>query len=304
MSEIMLNIVDSQRAIHGEVHGSFAAAVAGAASAEPETIEELRTALSRFVKPSSRQPFFSNWPSSACDEPRDSGICIVDLTARLIATQSTYCSPAPAGRLAYSDGTAPTNVWISYHVSDDWLFSQDVEGWRRLAEERRRRRNATPPLDVRRVLYERVIEFIVSECLSAAQSERTEDPVAEIHARWLMAPRDDLRGDSPRDLLLAKREFIDCDLQDRAGQWRLLDECPPGLDSESAAYRFGGFGTHENVLYYELMRYLLQECWSRLVRRRDVDKADEIARLRQLETRWLHTTQCEDLQGHSPAQVI
>ena len=45
----------------------------------------------------------------------------------------------------------------------------------------------------------------------------------------------------------------------------MLGECPPPLSHESAAFRFGGFGTHENVVYYDLVRHLVWECWERVV---------------------------------------
>jgi hypothetical protein len=40
-------------------------------------------------------------------------------------------------------------------------------------------------------------------------------------------------------------------------QWSFLLEAPPCLARESHAYRFAGFGTHENVMYYDLVRYLI-----------------------------------------------
>src|SRR6185436_11201396 len=73
--------------------------------------------------------------------------------------------------------------------------------------------------------------------------------------------RGDLRGRSPRDVLLERREFIDSDLETRALQWSLQGEGPPCLGLDSYAYRFAGFGTHEWVVYYDLVRDLL---WSAL----------------------------------------
>ena len=35
----------------------------------------------------------------------------------------------------------------------------------------------------------------------------------------------------------------------------MLRECPPGIDADSAAYRLGGFGSHENLMYYDLVRH-------------------------------------------------
>jgi hypothetical protein len=102
----------------------------------------------------------------------------------------------------------------------------------------------------------------VSTALPEADDEE-EDAVAKqisaIHARWLITPREDLRGQSPRDVMFAKQDFIDFDLHTRSLQWTFLDEGPPCLSTDSFAYRYAGFGTHEWVIYYDLVRHLL---WS------------------------------------------
>src|SRR4029079_18230896 len=89
------------------------------------------------------------------------------------------------------------------------------------------------------------------------RSAALEMAITTIHARWLLTPRDDLRGQAPRDVLLARQEFIDFDLDTRSRQWSLQNEGPPCLAGDSFAYRFAGFGTHEWVLYYDLVRHLL-----------------------------------------------
>ena len=93
----------------------------------------------------------------------------------------------------------------------------------------------------------------------------TGDAIAEIHARWLMTPRDDLQGRAPREILLAQRHHIDLDLDHRSQQWSMLRQCPPGIETDTFAYRFGGFGSHENLMYYDLVRHLLAEAWVRVV---------------------------------------
>jgi len=40
--------------------------------------------------------------------------------------------------------------------------------------------------------------------------------------------------------MLAKQDFIDCDLNSRATQWSYLLEGPPGLARRLIAYRFAG----------------------------------------------------------------
>jgi hypothetical protein len=285
-----------------------------ALSAEPETIEELAAALTRFAGPSESR-LTDGWRPGTCCEPYDAGVAIVDLAARLVAVQSTFCDPGPAGQVVYRDADRDIEVSLPYHVSDDWRFVRRLESWESLAESRRRERQAAPQVDARGVLYGQVAEFLAVECLAArgpvspetgstapgsppcasvpadgdsspsgawtppvgwslsALPERlkpgaaisSDDAVAEIHARWLMTPRGDLGGLSPRDVLVEKRDHLDWDLQDRGVQWSFTGACPPALSETSAAFRGGGFGTHENVLYYGLVRHLVWSCWQRVV---------------------------------------
>lgn len=318
MSDVMLTIIDAHRAIHGNIHGSHADRVVAALSAEPETIEELEAAVARFIKPADEYGVFDFFEEGICDEPWDAGIVIVDLAARLAASESTYSHLQKQGAERYHNGSYATDVWAYYQVPNDWLFIDSIDGWQALAKRRRAERASTPPLDARKVIYGKVTEFIVKECLAAAavgptlsvvegpalnEAEGTADPIADIHARWLMTPRPDLRGQSPRDVLLAKREFIDLDLQWRAHQWTFLGECPPGLSPESSAYRFGGFGIHENVVYYDLVRYLLDACWHHVSDQKNVEVESEIERLEHLKEEWLYTPQY-DFESMSPFDVI
>ena len=216
-------------------------------------------------------------------EPWDAGRVVIDLAARLVAHENSYTGFALDGEVLYRgpmserlgftlpgeamfddevDGDevaeeaepGDDEVWIPYRLPQDWLFVNSVLGWESHAARRRKEREASPPLDARRVLYGELATFVANECLAAAADETA----ATIHARWLSTPRDDLRGAVPRDVLLARHNFIDLDLQWRAMQWSFTGFCPPGLSPDSAAYEFGGFGTHEIVLYYELVRHLLE----------------------------------------------
>jgi hypothetical protein len=126
-----------------------------------------------------------------------------------------------------------------------------------------------------------------------------------------MTPRDDLRGQSPRDVLLARQDFIDYDLHTRSMQWSLQGEGPPCLGTDSFAYRYGGFGTHEWVIYYDLVRHLL---WSapkgsgrtgdgETVSNKPEKLESEIVRLEKLKTEWMERP-LEDYDGRIPALLI
>jgi hypothetical protein len=318
MSEIKLNLIDTQTILHGKIHGSVADAVVAALSAEPETIAELEAALERYIKPVDKvSPFALFHAHSTIDErPWDAGITVVDLAARIVASESTYSQPAPQGQVYYHDGVSATDIPVLYRVRDDWLFLDSIEQYECLREQRWRERVATPPLDARAVLYgQPLLEFIARECLAPTCKSAFEPPdesgadeevfpdaiareISDLHARWLMTPRDDLRGQSPRDVLLAEQDFIEFDLHTRSLQWSLLREGPPCLATDSFAYRFAGFGTHEWVIYYDLVRHLI---WRALQEEMESDIG--IARLDTIKTAWLEAPQPE-YGGRIPALLI
>ncbi len=288
MSELRLVILDACRSIQATRAASFADRVVAALSAEPETIEELDRAVRRYEAHDERS-FFSSFSSGTSDEPYDAGLMIIDLEARLVVCQSTYSYPGRTGSVSYHNGRYATDTCIRYHLPDDWEFTSIVESYHFLAERRRLQRREQPALDARGILYGKpMLSFIGSACwkafreapksssasewegsfelfdqgglLASGQSEQTDhdyELAREIHAQWLLTQREDLRGEAPRDVVLAKRAFIESDLQDRQIQWSDQQKCPPGLDRDSHAFRLGGFGTHEIVLYYYLVRALI-----------------------------------------------
>ncbi|MDQ6653350.1 MAG: hypothetical protein M3Y84_11460, partial [Acidobacteriota bacterium] len=400
MSEVKLNLIDSQETLHGTIHGAIVDACVAALSAEPETIAELTLALARYIKALDEVSPFASFCSTkvgepsegvsqvevsqgqeagsnaqatatqvgmsrgqegglapallkagtsgaqtatqvglsqgqeegghapallstssaapqaaatqlgmspvnaACGngrvislpdldtEPWDAGLVVIDLAARIVSCESTYSMPQPSGEVHYHDGTSSTDIPVLYLLPDDWLFVNSVEAYQWSRERRAAERLSKSPLDVRKILYGApLLDFIVNECANidvskmaspaehlaerAVADDAPEDAIADdaredaagqdalaaeisnIHARWLMTPREDLRGQSPREVLLARQGFIDFDLHTRSLQWTFLDEGPPCLPHGSYAYRFAGFGTHEFVIYYDLVRHLI-----------------------------------------------
>jgi hypothetical protein len=149
-----------------------------------------------------------------------------------------------------------------------------------------------------------------SDQRSTAEAEATEralaDEISAIHARWLLTCRDDLEGQSPRDVLLAKQDFIDFDLHTREIQWAFQGEGPPCLSQDSSAYRNAGFGTHECVVYYDLVRHLLWttlSCQPSPEINESANREAEIAQLEQIKNDWLENPQ-GDYGGRVPAIII
>jgi hypothetical protein len=88
----------------------------------------------------------------------------------------------------------------------------------------------------------------------------------------------------------------------------MVGKQPPPLSRESAAFRCAGFGTHEIVLYYDLVRFLINDCWERVAGRTEPraqhEREGEVQRLEALRDEWLHTPNMPDLHGRTPASVI
>jgi hypothetical protein len=372
MSEIKLNLTDAQHTINGTIHGSVADACVAALSAEPETINELEAALARYHKPAGDAgPFESFREDLDIDkESWDAGIVIIDLAARIVASESTYSQPAREGEIQYHDGVSATDVPVLYRLPDDWLILNSIEQYEYLRDRRRQERAATPPLDARAVLYGRpLLEWLAravytSEVATVAldvphqsqqknagsdvvlteeagistaglqtsvcngsnykskNGEEVENPnhqspdpderlvreISRLHASWLTTPRDDLLGRSPRDVLLARQDFIDFDLHTRSMQWSMQGEGPPCLSTDSFAYRFAGFGTHEWVIYYDLVRHLLvraltSQCSFSVDAMPQTEYLHQLERLEKLKTVWLEQPH-EDYSGRIPALLI
>ncbi|HEY5838920.1 MAG TPA: hypothetical protein VIT19_07780 [Pyrinomonadaceae bacterium] len=349
MSEVRLNLIDSQQILQGTIHGSIADACIAALSAEPETIGELQAALARYHKPigdAAELGSFSSFCSTSeiNTEPWDAGVVIIDLAAQIVAAESTYSQPDREGEVRYHNGTQSTDVPVLYRVSGEWIFLNSIAEY----ESTNRQERSRPLIDARSILYGRpMLEFIVTNvrqspvCLPGIKTLRLleqaqrpgrdtgaidsiqnpnrevndeeeetgralGDEISAIHARWLTTSRGDLERQAPRDVLLEKRELIDFDMHTRMLQWSDQGEGPPCLSKDSYAYRFAGFGTHECLIYYDLVRLLL---WSSL-EHQSLDNQSELFDPH-AEIKWLEEIKCEwlespqgDFDGRIPAILI
>jgi hypothetical protein len=111
-------------------------------------------------------------------------------------------------------------------------------------------------------LLEHLADGVIASVAEGAVDEIRElELTRAIHARWLMTERPDLGGRTPRDLLLADQKRRSWDMERRSEQWSRQRHPAVGVSPDSIAYRFGGFGTMEVVLYYDLIRALLPAGW-------------------------------------------
>ncbi|SIN87812.1 hypothetical protein SAMN05444166_1403 [Singulisphaera sp. GP187] len=312
MSEVRLVVREASHDWSGTIHASCADRAIAALSADPVTLMELDAAVARFAKPDAQRRFFANLSLGMCSESHDAGLVVIDLIARLVVVDSTYSSAGPEGVVEYHDEKCCTETGLRYHLADDWLISSDRGQWRCVADERRRERIAKSILDARAVFYGRpMLEFIAREALAAfARHEEIANAAPQIHAAWLLTPRDDLGGACPRAIALERHGHLMRDLQDRCAQWSRLGECPRGLDASSHAYQYAGFGTHELVMYYHLVRELLWSCWERLPEMAQAESLTigdfltiEIPRLEEVREAWLDTPD-PDYHGRTPRSII
>jgi hypothetical protein len=273
MSEMRLVVRDWEKDLWADRDGGFAIGVFAALSADPETIEELDAALERFN--ARKGCFFEGFSEGLDDQPGEQGLAVFDLAARLVVWNSPYDMPELDGTITYHNGKRETLMGVDYTLSDEWMLASTAAGWRELAEQRREARRLDPPLDARAVLYgEPLLRFIAEETFESFRTlpvpaeregmdpafDHEYDLIRDIHVRWMMTPRGDLRGRTPRELIQSGRSHVDADLETRRLQWARMRRCPPGLHPTATAYRLGGFGTHEIVVYYDMVRELLWQC--------------------------------------------
>lgn len=305
MSYVRFSISDRDGAVSGDLHGSMTEPMIAALTAEPETIAEFESALHRYIKSESDWPPLHGFRKHEDLEPYDAGIVAIDLPSRTVGYETTYSYPCAEGSVRVWSEFAedPEAIHVPYRLPDDWKFIETVPLYKGTRISRREERSKRPPFDARPVLYGRPMIEHFARSIADAPTLDSEDLFADIHASWLMTKRGDLRGMSPRDVLFERRDFIDFDLHTRSLQWSFTKVPPPALSKESFAYQNAGFGTHEWVLYYDLIRHLLRDAAERRESGDAVDLEVEIARLSAVRDNWLHSPDSESW-GRLPIEVI
>ncbi|CAN5562677.1 hypothetical protein BH10ACI1_BH10ACI1_11140 [soil metagenome] len=294
MSEIRINIIDDFQTISGEIHGSFGDILVASLTAEPETVEELEIATERFIKRESDWSVFRLFKKYEDFEPHDAGLLVIDLATKIIMVDSTYSSFSHEGCIGIKTDE-DEDFGLPYRLADDWKFVFSMPEYEGIERERREKRLKNPSFEVRQILFGKsLFEFIIAEYL-ANKDSTDEDLFTEIHAKWLMSARDDLRGQTPRKILLEKQDFISFDLHSRSLQWSFTKVQPPALPKDSNVYKFAGFGTNEIVVYYDLFRYLLGKCFE--------NEITQIEGLEQIANDWLNNP-LADFSGRIPAKII
>lgn len=305
MSHVRFNIADRDGSLSGDLHGSMTTPLIAALTAEPETIAEYQSALHRFIKSDSDWPPLHGFLDNENLEPYDAGIVAIDLPGRTVGYETTYTIPHSEGNVRVPSEFAQDgeDVYIPYRLPDDWTFVETMpcfDGMRFIMREKREQR---PPFDARPVLFGRPLITHIATSIANASDLANADLAATIHAEWLMTKRDDLGDRTPREILFEKQDFLDFDLHTRSLQWSFTKVCPPGLSKDSFAYINAGFGTHEWVLYYDLIRHLLEDATKHRESGSVADVESEIVRLGRVRDDWLRSPDSESW-GQLPLEII
>lgn len=312
-------------------------------SAEPETWEDWDAALRRYLPEHQllSQGSATNDISGAIS---DSPWCLIDVIGKTVILGGGF-EPLENGRyrreeddeddatevLAVSSPESsksqkPDSPVAWMEIPECWWVTEAIDGWEQILSHRAAVSAQTPRIESRVVLYGAPLYRFLAERVMLAEgvaswnSEEEYRATKAVHADWLMTPRDDLLGKIPRDFLHETREAIQLDLEHRSYQWSLQGFPPEGLPETSAAYRYAGWGTAEVVLYFEMIRAIMEEAWN--LRRWATEKrrpspesctsvekspqnTEELAQaLATFAQHWLRKPSDEDFSELSPLEMI
>ena len=282
MERYKIIVSDHERRIYEETPYRLASYMIASLAADPTNLSELEIAFGRFG-PGMDFSWFS-------DQVRMKGetesFLMIDLPSKTIRASSDFKRAFPRGEVTYKIPKDDSEVPIRYWISDEWTFIES-ENIFEADQKRRELRTSIPPqcsrTDYRKVLYGRELsEFLVSKV--------TGDSIS-IHKAWLTEKREDLDGRSPRDILLEHQDRVDFDLYSRELQWSFVGTCPPLIPMESEAFQYAAFGTHEFVIYYDMIRHMLKNF------------TEDVEEMESIKAKWLESPN-DDGPLRIPAEII
>jgi hypothetical protein len=305
MTTCRLTVRAPEGAWQGEVSLWTNLVVLASLSAEPETLDELADAVRRY------QPDHHLFDGAGLPPGEVAGTdelwCLIDLLGRTVVAETHIELPPLRGAFEADEDDRAEGfpiVWLD--TPTDWLFRHEGAGWRAVVAERAAARAQAARIDVRAVLFGKpLLEHLAAGVLAAGDpvgDKQERESTLAIHTRWLLTARADLGGRTPREVLLADRGRISLDLEHRAQQWSRQGHAARPLSPVSAAYRLGGFGTTEVVLYFDLVRALLAEAWE-LAKQRPAP-ALLVERLGAFRDGWLREPNESSGPSASPAELI
>lgn len=135
MSDIRLCVRDHEGDHWTDIHGSMGDRLIAACSRTPRTLAELCAACEHYAKGSTA---WVKWFQRGRKFQRfDSGLVIIDLTARLIVVDSGYSDPQLVDQVAYHNGQFRTCEMVNYDLTcDQWWITSRSSDWQSLARVR------------------------------------------------------------------------------------------------------------------------------------------------------------------------
>jgi hypothetical protein len=284
--------------------------VLAALSAETETFDELASAVRRY-QPDHRLFEETRQPAGGDDVETDGAWCFIDLAGRTVVAGNGFDAPDPRGAYQPDKDERADGFPIVWLVTPaDWLFREAGDDWPAVVAARASARAAASRVDARAVLFgPPLLGHVAAGVLAtnpggAVDAKSQQELTRTIHAQWLMTPRADLGGRTPRELLLAEQNRLALDMEHRSQQLSMQKQAPPPLARDSAAYRFGGFGTIEVVCYFDLVRALFVEAWELTRLDRRLSEQLLIQRLAGFRDRWLDEPDEESSLSMTRAELI
>ncbi|MBM4004379.1 MAG: hypothetical protein FJ295_14045 [Planctomycetes bacterium] len=305
MGRILVNLRDRMRSAHLSVEANDWQVILGALAADPETIDELEQSIMRFRDPED-EPNAWGWgvelqPGMNWDGPGEK--VLVDLAARYIAVDARLVCPERFDRVMENVRGAEVDrrVTIDYELARDWEIAGSLNGWQERTQSRREQRAEGTAEDYRAVLYGEVVAFLLRNLNEGNWEDR--ERITRLHEMWLMTPREDLGGRTPREVILWDLERIDRDLEARSRQWSRLGRCPVGVSKSSAAYRCGAWGRHEAIVYYDMIRVVLDRMIDDRSQGVDATAPAQLRLYEELRLRWMAQPQ-EEFGGRTPLEIV
>ena len=151
MQEMLLTLSDEQNTVHVLAHSGLVDIATAALSTDPETIDDLRHGMLRYIESDVVEGLFSKFTQGPGDANSAEGMTIIDLPGRLINTSLNPSEIHDYGCVAWCDHVSAKDVWLPYRF-EGWQIMHGVESWQPVAHQRRRERRANPPLDARQIL--------------------------------------------------------------------------------------------------------------------------------------------------------
>ena len=175
-------------------------------------------------------------------------------------------------------------VRLPYHIDPRWEVRMGSHHWDQTVRQRRALAAQDPVPSLRRILYGSAMrQFLAEELWNlstngqqsspspmeesndvegvVAGSQQKEEAISLIHQKWLLRRREDLGCRSPRQVMTDTIGSVDAMMEDRQIAWSATTRPPASVPRASRAFREALFGSNEWILYYDLVRCLLELGW-------------------------------------------